>query len=230
METEHTETKDKKSLSNLRIAKDELDLLIINQEEHISLVRRSIQDSQERLEEENKEITRQKKELSELNKAISILEIEDASDMIKKLQDLGFDVYKKNDTKDIVFIHFPSEDRIFGIKGHLLYQDKEIMGRINSENFDQLYDKGLKIAKIPESEFDPSTQIYEWIKQSFTGIGDVEKERKVNVIFASEGGDEIFRKTVFVSFTHLMKKYNETDLKLYHELFFKFREIMAHER
>jgi hypothetical protein len=216
------------NLFNLRIEKDELVKKIQREEHEISCYETDIEIMKENLQEGKEGLKKLKSSLFEIESKISDFEVSEASDMIDKLKALGFDVYKK-DSVETVYIHFPEEEKIFGIKGSMLYQDEAIAGKFNEKNFDQLFDKKLKIININEEEMGAHTKMNHFIKRSFERIGDGFDEKKVVIVFTSSSGVEVLSKVVFIQLERLNKQYKTEDLNPYWDLTFRIRKIMPHE-
>lgn len=216
------------NLSNLRIERDELARKIQKEEGEISSFEANIEEMKESLQEVKGNLNNLKINLIEVESEISDFEINEASEMIEKLKELGFDVYKK-DSIETVYIHFPEEEKIFGLKGTMIYQEEAIDGKFNERNFDQLYDKKLKIIDVNEEEMGAHTKMNHFINKSFERIGDSIDEKKVIMVFTSTSGAEVLSKKVFIQFEKIKKQYKTKDLKPYWDLTFKIRKLMHSE-
>jgi len=210
----------KKELKKLKKERDSLDQKLIDLEEDF----KSAQYSLEISKEEQRSI---EERIEKLENIIGEKEDGEAQDLISKLEGMGYQIFKK-DNIDSVCINFPSLERIFGIKGTLLFNGEPINNKFHKHNFDQLYGKKLVLTNINYKEIEGKTNMSDWIKEHrFQGAAGVDTkmlEQLLDVSFLTVNGIESFSEKAYVELHRLNKQYDSDELIPFYKLEFSLRE------
>ena len=215
----------KKELKKLKKERDSLDQKLIDLEEDL----KSAQSSLEFSREEQRSIEERIKKLENI-----IREKEDgeAQDLISKLEGMGYQIFKK-DNIDSVCLNFPNLDRIFGIKGTLLFNGEPISNKFHKHNFDQLYGKRLVLTDIKYQEIEGQTSMSDWLKEHrFQGVAGVDTkmlEKLLDVSFLTNNGVESFSEKAYIELHRLNKQYDNEEFSPFYKLEFSLREYKPYK-
>lgn len=224
------EEEDQKENDSLKISKRELDKEkqkreVINQK--ITDLEFEIKTLQDKLEKQRLKRSGSEEKIEHLENLIGEKEGKEAQGLITKLEGLGYQIFKK-DNIDSVCINFPNLERIFGIKGTLLFNGEPINNKFHKQNFDQLYGKRLVLTNINYKEIEGKTNMSDWLKEHrFQGAAGVDTkmlEQLLDVSFLTVNGVESFSEKAYVELHRLNKQYNNDELTPFYKLEFSLRE------
>jgi len=221
---------DQKEIDSLKVSKRELEKEkekrdVLNQK--VNDLEFEIKNLQEKLDKSKLKRSGSEEKIEYLENLIGEKEGKEAHDLIAKLEGLGYQIFKK-DNIDSVCINFPSLDRIFGIKGTLLFNGEPINSKFHKHNFDQLYGKKLVLTDIDYREIEGRTNMSDWLKEHrFQGVAGVDTkmlEQLLEVSFLTVNGVESFSEKAYVELHRLNKQYDNDELTPFYKLEFSLRE------
>lgn len=186
-----------------------------------------IQDLKNIIEEKRKERTELEGKILKLEKDVAAKKGDKAQTMIKQLEELGYNVFKKDVISEVNFV-FPNMDRIFGLTGTLLFNGSPISDKFHNSNFDQLLNKNLTLTKIPLRDVEGTGVMADWIREHrFDGIAGVDTrmlEQRVEMSFLTPQKVVSFKKEAIMELTKLIRQYDNQTLSPYYTLEFSMRE------